>query len=54
MNAYTSPDTNQPIIMIEKVLLGLLGLVILIIIGFVVYVQVSWNKTYDLEYQQLS
>ena len=40
--------------MILKAILGLFGLIAVFVIGFVVYVQINWNKTYDLDYPQLS
>ncbi len=39
--------------MIKKVLLGLLALLILFLAGFVIYVQLSWDKKYDLAYPEL-
>ena len=39
--------------MIKKILLGLLALILLIVIGAFVYVQTSWNKTYDVPYPDL-
>jgi len=39
--------------MIKKILLGLLSLIIIVIVGFYIYVQVSWNKTYAVEYPDL-
>ena len=39
--------------MIKKILLGLLALVILFLVGFVLFVQFSWDKKYDLDYPEL-
>ncbi|WP_258105657.1 cytochrome c [Marinoscillum sp. MHG1-6] len=39
--------------MLKKILLGLLALIILLVGGFVIYVQLNWNKTYDIPYPEL-
>ena len=39
--------------MIKKILLGLLVLLIVVVGGFVIFVQTSWNKTYDIAYPTL-
>jgi len=39
--------------MIKKILLGLLALIVIVVLGFVIYVQTSWDKTYDLAYPDL-
>ena len=40
--------------MIKKVILGLLGLVVLFVVGFVIYVQTGWDKVYDIPYPDLT
>jgi uncharacterized protein YxeA len=40
--------------MIKKILLGLLAVVVIVIVGFVVFVQMSWDKTYDIPYPDLA
>lgn len=39
--------------MAKKIIFGILVLLIVIIGGFVVYVQLNWNKTYDIPYPNL-
>ncbi len=39
--------------MLKKVLLGIVGFLAVIIFGFVLFVQTSWNKTYDVQYPDL-
>jgi len=39
--------------MIKKILLGILGVIVLGIVITFIYVQTSWNKTYDLAYPDL-
>jgi mono/diheme cytochrome c family protein len=38
--------------MIKKILLGLLALIITIVIGFVLYVQLNWDRTYEIAYPE--
>jgi mono/diheme cytochrome c family protein len=37
----------------KKILFGLLGLIVLVVVGFYIFVQTSWNKTYDIPYPDL-
>lgn len=39
--------------MVKKIIFGILILLIVVIGGFVIYVQLSWNKTYDIPYPDL-
>jgi len=39
--------------MLKKILLSLLGVVVVVVLGFVVFVQISWNKKYDVPYPDL-
>lgn len=39
--------------MFKKILFALLAIVVVIVVGFYVFVQMSWNKTYDLPYPDL-
>lgn len=39
--------------MIKKIILGILALLIVVIGGLVIYVQLSWDKTYDIPYPDL-
>ncbi len=40
--------------MIKKIILGLLALVVLFLAGFLLYVQMSWDKKYDIDYPELT
>jgi mono/diheme cytochrome c family protein len=40
--------------MIKKILLGLLAIIVIVIVGFVAFVQLSWDKTYDIPYPDLA
>ena len=39
--------------MLKKLLLGLLGLIVLVVLGLFIFVQTSWNKTYNYDYPDL-
>lgn len=39
--------------MIKKILIGLPVMIVIIIAGFVLYVQISWDRTYDIAYPDL-
>jgi len=39
--------------MIKKILLGILAVVFIAVVAFVIYVQSSWNKTYEVSYPDL-
>jgi len=39
--------------MLKKILLGLLILIVVVVAGFFIFVQISWNKTYDIPYPDL-
>lgn len=39
--------------MIKKILLGLLALVVIVVAGFFIYVQLNWNRTYEVAYPDL-
>jgi mono/diheme cytochrome c family protein len=39
--------------MFKKIILGILALLVVVIAGLVIYVQLSWNKTYDIPYPDL-
>ena len=39
--------------MVKKILLGLLALMVLVVVGFIVFVQLSWNTRYDYPYPSL-
>jgi len=39
--------------MFKNLILGILAILLLIIGGFVIYVQLNWNKTYDIPYPDL-
>lgn len=39
--------------MLKKIILGILGILVIAILAFVIYVQNSWDKTYDVDYPDL-
>lgn len=39
--------------MLKKIIFGIIGLLVLVIVGVVAYVQLNWNKTYDIPYPNL-
>jgi uncharacterized protein YxeA len=39
--------------MVKKIILGILILLVLLIGGFAIFVQLSWDKTYDIPYPDL-
>lgn len=39
--------------MFKKIILGILALLIVVIVGAVIYIQLNWDKTYDIAYPDL-
>ncbi len=39
--------------MLKKIIFGIIGLLVLVVLGVVAYVQLNWDKTYDIPYPNL-